>query len=233
MTVPFQLKLVDEEMWSEFEARGNEMIVTKNGRCMFPLLKVELAQSSSEFQNLTVGFSVKIERCDEYRWKYRNGIWKKCGIDKDELNYVTDHHFEPDDSPNRLQYWCENGISFSKIKLTNRLDTSRLPPPSNYFFLCSFRRYRPIIQCKIYGQEVGMNDRKFSLILPHTEFVAVTHYQNERVTELKKSYNPHAKGFLSQSSSPIRYSPEHMDNQTDIDAYEMSASWILGNMKST
>ena len=28
-----------------------------------------------------------------------------------------------------------------------------------------------------------------------TQFIAVTHYQNERITALKKNYNPHAKGY--------------------------------------
>lgn len=232
MTVPFQLKLVDEELWAEFEARGNEMIVTKNGRCMFPLLKLNVLCHDNDLLYGTIGFSVSIERCDEFRWKFREGEWRKSGLDEEELEYASEHHFEPEDSPNSGQYWVENGVSFSKIKLTNRPDTTRLPPPSNYFCLSSFRRYRPIVRCTIYGPAGKDQDMIISMKLPHTEFIAVTHYQNERVTELKKNYNPHAKGFLSQPSSPLILRQGYtFDDRDDISAEDLTASWILGSMK--
>ena len=201
---------------------------------MFPLLKLSVQCTSQDFLYNTIGFSVGIERCDEYRWKFRDGEWRKSGLDEEEMDYGSEHHFEPEDSPNSGQYWSENGVSFSKIKLTNRPDTSRLPPPSNYFCLSSFRRYRPVVYCKIYGQTIRDRESVFTIRLPHTDFIAVTHYQNDRVTELKKNYNPHAKGFLSQPSSPLILHPSvDFDVHDDIDAEELTASWILGSMKAS
>lgn len=231
MTVPLQLKLADEELWSEFESRGNEMIVTKNGRCMFPLLKLSVTFYEEFLFYSSIGFSVEMERCDDYRWKFRDGEWKKSALDEDELEYGFIHQYEPDDSPNSGQYWAENGISFSKIKLTNRPDSSRLPPPSNYFCLSSFRRYRPVINCQIFRNDRSDRNSVHTFRLPHTDFVAVTHYQNDAVTELKKNYNPHAKGFLSQPSSPlINIRSANREDFEDIDTAELTASWILGNM---
>ena len=38
----FQVRLEDEELWKKFSSLTNEMIVTKNGRRMFPVMKVSL-----------------------------------------------------------------------------------------------------------------------------------------------------------------------------------------------
>jgi hypothetical protein len=221
-----QLRLVDEELWMEFEALGNEMIVTKNGRCMFPLLRLYISYLDPLFQNETLKFSVKIERCDKFRWKFRDGQWKKSGIDDDDYESNLEHFYESDDSPNNAQYWRENGISFAKVKLTNRPDATSQHPPSNYFCLTSFRSYIPVIYCSIGNSG---NDGAFAIYLPHTKFIAVTHYQNHEVTMLKKSYNPHAKGFLSHPPNLIDSCSDTLQSD-EFDHSEIMAGWILGNM---
>lgn len=43
--IKFQVRLEDEELWKKFSSLTNEMIVTKNGRRMFPVMKVSLRQN--------------------------------------------------------------------------------------------------------------------------------------------------------------------------------------------
>ena len=37
-----RVELEDSQLWNKFQSLTNEMIVTKNGRRMFPVIKVEL-----------------------------------------------------------------------------------------------------------------------------------------------------------------------------------------------
>jgi len=64
--------------------------------------------------------------------------------------------------------------------------------PENHFYLSSFFMYEPCLY--LIRHEDGK--KYVSTIKFHeTKFLAVTHYQNEKVNQLKKNYNPHAKGF--------------------------------------
>eukprot|EP00833_Pecoramyces_ruminatium_P001027 jgi/Orpsp1_1/1175059/evm.model.c7180000052478.1 len=64
--------------------------------------------------------------------------------------------------------------------------------PENHFYLSSFFMYEPCLY--LIRHE---NDKKYvsTIKFKETKFLAVTHYQNEKVNQLKKNYNPHAKGF--------------------------------------
>ncbi|KAG0376609.1 hypothetical protein BGX24_007496, partial [Mortierella sp. AD032] len=66
---------------------------------------------------------------------------------------------------------------------------------TNVFHMTSFHKYRPRL-CLI-QRDKGSNSILESTTYRYdrTEFTAVTHYQNHKVNDLKKSYNPHAKGF--------------------------------------
>ena len=51
VSINLRFKLKDQQMWDDFNAIGNEMIITKNGRCLFPLLRfsVEFAHSEASY----------------------------------------------------------------------------------------------------------------------------------------------------------------------------------------
>src|SRR4051794_15321870 len=107
------------------------------------------------------------------------------------------------------------GVSFPKIKLTNRLRPSPSPPkakkrrqcdsvintnsslPTGHFYLTSFHKYLPRI--KMIKHTVN-EDREDFFTFEETTFIAVTHYQNEAVNILKKNNNPHAKGFIKDQN---------------------------------
>ncbi|KAJ3087051.1 hypothetical protein HK102_011906 [Quaeritorhiza haematococci] len=49
----------------------------------------------------------------------------------------------------------------------------------------------------------GQKFRQTTFLFKETVFVAVTHYQNEKVNSLKKNYNPHAKGFKDSTAKAV------------------------------
>ena len=69
---PIGVTLEDGELWSRFERQTNEMIVTKSGRRMFPVIKVQI--SGLEPAAL---YSILLEfkQIEQTRWKYINGEW--------------------------------------------------------------------------------------------------------------------------------------------------------------
>uniref|UniRef100_A0A182JDP6 Uncharacterized protein n=1 Tax=Anopheles atroparvus TaxID=41427 RepID=A0A182JDP6_ANOAO len=64
--------LDDRELWLRFQNLTNEMIVTKNGRRMFPVVKV-----TATGLDPTAMYTVLLEfsQVDSHRWKYVNGEW--------------------------------------------------------------------------------------------------------------------------------------------------------------
>lgn len=67
-----RVELEEAELWSKFKRLTNEMIVTKNGRRMFPVIKVRVSGLNPE-----AFYSVMLEfkQIESSRWKYINGEW--------------------------------------------------------------------------------------------------------------------------------------------------------------
>ena len=89
-------------------------------------------------------------------------------------------------------------VSFDKIKLTNnQLDDN------GHIILNSMHRYQPRVHVlympgdrddkRVGGGTPKPTHRTF--VIPETKFMAVTAYQNHRITQLKIASNPFAKGF--------------------------------------
>ncbi|KAG2467256.1 BRAC protein, partial [Polypterus senegalus] len=92
------------------------MIVTKNGRRMFPVLKVNV---SGLDPNAMYSFLLDFVAADNHRWKYVNGEWVPGG--KPEPQAPSCVYIHPD-SPNFGAHWMKAQVSFSKVKLTNKLN---------------------------------------------------------------------------------------------------------------
>ena len=75
------VRLLDEALWRRFNDAQNEMIITRNGRCLFPLLRLEFesAEPGDVLLDLhpdhrySVGMG--IVEADAMKWRYRNGHW--------------------------------------------------------------------------------------------------------------------------------------------------------------
>ncbi|XP_078261887.1 T-box transcription factor T isoform X3 [Rhinoraja longicauda] len=176
-----KVNLEDLDLWLKFKELTNEMIVTKNGRRMFPVLKVNV---SGLDPNAMYSFVLDFVAADNHRWKYVNGEWVPGG--KPEPQAPSCVYIHPD-SPNFGAHWMKAPVSFSKVKLTNKLNGG------GQIMLNSLHKYEPRIHIvRVGGPQRMISSHSF----PETQFIAVTAYQNEEITALKIKYNPFAKAFL-------------------------------------
>ncbi len=66
------LRLEDAELWSAFHRLTNEMIVTKSGRRMFPVIRAHVTGlEPAAFYEVLLEF----KQVEANRWKYINGEW--------------------------------------------------------------------------------------------------------------------------------------------------------------
>ncbi|XP_036429295.1 T-box transcription factor T isoform X3 [Colossoma macropomum] len=176
-----KVSLDEAELWQKFRELTNEMIVTKNGRRMFPVLKVSVSGlDPSAMYSVLLDFVA----ADSHRWKYVNGEWVAGG--RPEPQGPSCVYMHPD-SPNFGAHWMKAPVSFSKVKLTNKLNGG------GQIMLNSLHKYEPRIHIvRVGGPQRMVTSHSF----PETQFIAVTAYQNEEITALKIKYNPFAKAFL-------------------------------------
>nr|WCC58475.1 brachyury 3 [Dynamena pumila] len=179
-----RVSLDDKDLWESFHRLSNEMIVTKNGRRMFPVLKVSVQGLDP---NSMYSIMLDFVPVDDHRWKFVNGEWSRGGKPEQSPNSRVYKH---PDSPNFGTHWMKNPILFSKVKLTNKENNN-----NQVIMLNSLHKYEPrihVIKVGAKESEKAMSTYSFE----ETVFIAVTAYQNEEITSLKIKYNPFAKAFL-------------------------------------
>ncbi|XP_054650701.1 T-box transcription factor TBX19-like [Dunckerocampus dactyliophorus] len=180
-----RVTLEDAELWSKFQHITNEMIVTKNGRRMFPVLKVSVSglDPSSMYS-----FLLDFMPADGCRWKFVNGEWVAAG--RTEVRNEGRGHggiYIHPDSPNFGAHWMKAAVTFNRVKLTNKVNGE------GQIMLNSLHKYQPHLHIVC----VGSQHRLVSNVsFKETQFIAVTAYQNDEITALKIKYNPFAKAFL-------------------------------------
>nr|AIM17864.1 brachyury protein [Acropora millepora] len=178
-----KITLEESDLWRRFKSLTNEMIVTKNGRRMFPVLKVNVrGLEPKAMYSLLLDFVL----VDGNRWKYVNGEWVSGG--KPEPPTPSCVYIHPD-SPNFGAHWMSQPVVFSKVKLTNKHNGN------GQIMLNSLHKYEPRFHIIRVGAP-ETNRKIVSHSFPETQFIAVTAYQNEEITSLKIKHNPFAKAFL-------------------------------------
>ncbi|ESN92282.1 hypothetical protein HELRODRAFT_89689, partial [Helobdella robusta] len=101
------------------------------------------------------------------------------------------------DSPATGEHWMSKFVSFHKLKLTNNV-ASKHGHVSYDTVLNSMHKYQPrihIVRADDFRHLPFTQSFHKTIIFPETQFIAVTAYQNEKVTQLKIDNNPFAKGF--------------------------------------
>ncbi|XP_033054512.1 vesicle transport protein SFT2B isoform X8 [Trachypithecus francoisi] len=209
-----QIILEDAPLWQRFKEVTNEMIVTKNGRRMFPVLKISVTGLDP---NAMYSLLLDFVPTDSHRWKYVNGEWVPAG--KPEVSSHSCVYIHPD-SPNFGAHWMKAPISFSKVKLTNKLNGG------GQIMLNSLHKYEP----QVHIVRVGSAHRMVTnCSFPETQFIAVTAYQNEEITALKIKYNPFAKAFLdAKERNHLRDVPEALSESQHVTCSHLGG-WIFSN----
>uniref|UniRef100_A0A8D3A802 T-box transcription factor T n=2 Tax=Scophthalmus maximus TaxID=52904 RepID=A0A8D3A802_SCOMX len=207
-----KVSLDERELWQQFKDLTNEMIVTKTGRRMFPVLKVNV---SGLDPNAMYSFLLDFVSADNHRWKYVNGEWVPGG--KPEPQTPSCVYIHPD-SPNFGAHWMKAPVSFSKVKLTNKLNGG------GQIMLNSLHKYEPRIHIvRVGGPRRMITSHSF----PETQFIAVTAYQNEEITALKIKHNPFAKAFLDAKDRSDHKDFREDANENQQSTYSQLGGWFI------
>nr|XP_040227625.2 T-box transcription factor TBX6-like [Anopheles coluzzii] len=186
-----ELKLQNKELWREFHKIGTEMIITKSGRRMFPSMRLTVDGLDADTNYCVLLEMMPISDC---RFKFSGSQWVPAGGAEPQSPQRFCLH---PDSPALGTHWASQPIVFNKVKLTNNtLDNN------GHVVLTSMHKYQPrihIIRTSDPSQIPWAAQQAF--VFPETEFVAVTAYQNDRITKLKIDNNPFAKGFRETGQS--------------------------------
>ncbi|XP_053330429.1 MAX gene-associated protein [Spea bombifrons] len=180
--------LDNNNMWNEFYHRSTEMVLTKQGRRMFPYCRYWLSGLDSNRKYILV---MDITPMDNHRYKWNGKSWEPIGK---SLPHVLGRVFIHPESPSTGHYWMHQPVSFYKLKLTNNILDS-----DGHIILHSMHRYLPrlhVVPANAATEVIRLNGPDVhTFTFPQTEFIAVTAYQNFQITQLKIDCNPFARGF--------------------------------------
>ncbi|XP_011890256.1 PREDICTED: MAX gene-associated protein isoform X9 [Cercocebus atys] len=209
--------LDNNSMWNEFYHRSTEMILTKQGRRMFPYCRYWITGLDSNLKYILV---MDISPVDNHRYKWNGRWWEPSG--KAEPHVLGRVFIHPE-SPSTGHYWMHQPVSFYKLKLTNNtLDQE------GHIILHSMHRYLPrlhLVPAEKAVEVIQLNGPGVhTFTFPQTEFFAVTAYQNIQITQLKIDYNPFAKGFRDDGLNSKPQRDGKQKNSSDQEGNIISSS---------
>ncbi|XP_022120465.1 T-box transcription factor TBX6 [Pieris rapae] len=190
-----EARLLNGDLWRRFHDIGTEMIITKGGRRMFPSLRVSLNGLDPREEYCVL---LELSLVGRRRWRWAGGAWAAAGGAEPQSPRRLMLH---PDSPAPGHHWTANPISFSKLKLTNNTMDAQ-----GHMVLTSMHKYRPrvlVVRARD-AAALAWGAPHASFSFPETEFIAVTAYQNDRITKLKIDNNPFAKGFRACGQSKCK-----------------------------
>uniref|UniRef100_A0A914GUJ2 T-box domain-containing protein n=1 Tax=Globodera rostochiensis TaxID=31243 RepID=A0A914GUJ2_GLORO len=159
---------------------------------MFPTLQVAVVRLE---RNVSYSLMIDFQCTDRkrYRYSFHQSNWVVAG--PGEAEFPARMHVHPD-SPASGEHWMRlQMVSFDKVKLTNNLLDQ-----NGHAIVNSMHRYQPRFHLVVHPSPAKFNAhlnvcKRRTFAFPETAFMAVTAYQNHRITELKIESNPFAKGF--------------------------------------
>uniref|UniRef100_A0A672F9Z1 T-box transcription factor 2a n=1 Tax=Salarias fasciatus TaxID=181472 RepID=A0A672F9Z1_SALFA len=180
-----KVTLESKNLWNEFHKMGTEMVITKSGRRMFPPFKVRVDGLDEAAKYILLMDIVAVDDC---RYKFHNSRWMVAG--KADPEMPKRMYIHPD-SPSKGEQWMSKPVAFHKLKLTNNVSDKH-----GFTILNSMHKYQPRFHIVRANDIMKLPYSTFrTYVFPETEFIAVTAYQNEKITQLKIDNNPFAKGF--------------------------------------
>ncbi|XP_023253465.1 T-box transcription factor TBX3-like [Seriola lalandi dorsalis] len=173
------------DLWRQFHKCGTEMVITKSGRRMFPPLKARCIGMDRKAKYILL---MDIVAADDCRYKFHNSRWIVAG--KADPEMPKRMYIHPD-SPATGEQWMSKVVNFHKLKLTNNISDKH-----GFTILNSMHKYQPRFHIVKVNDILKLPYSTFrTYVFSETEFIAVTAYQNDQITQLKIDNNPFAKGF--------------------------------------
>ncbi|XP_036954771.1 T-box transcription factor TBX2b-like [Acanthopagrus latus] len=214
------------DLWRRFHKFGTEMVITKSGRRMFPPLRARCVGMDRKAKYFLL---LDIVATDDRRYKFHNSRWMVAG--KADPEMPKRMYIHPD-SPAMGEQWMSKVVNFHKLKLTNNISDKH-----GFTILNSMHKYQPRFHIVMANDILKLPYSTFrTYVFSETEFIAVTAYQNDKITQLKIDNNPFAKGFRdtgngrrekrklqhsSQKCKEMRMtSAQHSYNSTYSDVHE-------------
>ncbi|KAI1903655.1 hypothetical protein AGOR_G00029440 [Albula goreensis] len=180
-----KVNLEAKDLWDQFHKIGTEMVITKSGRRMFPPFKVRVNGLDKKAKYILL---MDIVAADDCRYKFHNSRWMVAG--KADPEMPKRMYIHPD-SPATGEQWMAKPVAFHKLKLTNNISDKH-----GFTILNSMHKYQPRFHIVRANDILKLPYSTFrTYVFPETDFIAVTAYQNDKITQLKIDNNPFAKGF--------------------------------------
>ncbi|XP_060065168.1 T-box protein VegT-like [Ylistrum balloti] len=178
------VKLYNEPLWRIFRREGTEMIINRSGRLMYPRVEVTV-------EGLNTGSMYSVEMVviavDDKRYKYKDNMWSAIG--KSDVRHPITPYKHPS-SPAMGSHWMKDILSFGHVKLSNHGGPGKI---------CLQSMHKYMVQIDVIHHDTM--DQSYHFTLPGTEFIALTAYLNEKITDLKISHNPFARAFKNKKLS--------------------------------
>nr|XP_022338945.1 T-box transcription factor TBX2-like isoform X1 [Crassostrea virginica] len=188
-----KVEIESKDLWEQFHNLGTEMVITKSGRRMFPPFKVRVSGLDKRAKYILLMDIVAVDDC---RYKFHNSRWMVAG--KADPEMPKRMYIHPD-SPSTGEQWMQKVVSFHKLKLTNNISDKH--GYVSITILNSMHKYQPRFHLVRANDILKLPYSAFrTYVFKETEFIAVTAYQNEKITQLKIDNNPFAKGFRDSGS---------------------------------
>ncbi|XP_020320526.1 T-box transcription factor TBX2b isoform X1 [Oncorhynchus kisutch] len=192
-----KVNLEAKDLWDQFHKIGTEMVITKSGRRMFPPFKVRVNGLDKKAKYILL---MDIVSADDCRYKFHNSRWMVAG--KADPEMPKRMYIHPD-SPATGEQWMAKPVAFHKLKLTNNISDKH-----GFTILNSMHKYQPRFHIVRANDILKLPYSTFrTYVFPETDFIAVTAYQNDKITQLKIDHNPFAKGFRDTGNGRREKSP--------------------------
>uniref|UniRef100_A0A3Q3X879 T-box domain-containing protein n=1 Tax=Mola mola TaxID=94237 RepID=A0A3Q3X879_MOLML len=167
-----KVTLEAKDLWDQFHKLGTEMVITKSGRRMFPPFKVRINGLDKKAKYILL---MDIVAADDCRYKFHNSRWMVAG--KADPEMPKRMYIHPD-SPATGEQWMAKPVAFHKLKLTNNISDKH-----GFTILNSMHKYQPRFHIVRANDILKLPYSTFrTYVFPETEFVAVTAYQNDKVS---------------------------------------------------
>ncbi|XP_055774417.1 T-box transcription factor TBX3-like [Salvelinus fontinalis] len=215
-------------LWTQFHKFGTEMVITKSGRRMFPPFKARCTGLNQRAKYILL---MDIVAADDFRYKFHNSRWMVSG--KADPEMPKRMYIHPD-SPATGEQWMSKVVNFHKLKLTNNISDKH-----GFTILNSMHKYQPRFHVVRANDILKLPYSTFmTYVFSETEFIAVTAYQNEKITQMKIDNNPFAKGFRDTGNGRREKKKQLGINiqkfsETSGDSLDEAPLKSAGNAKST
>ncbi|EFO97532.1 hypothetical protein CRE_08573 [Caenorhabditis remanei] len=170
-----------DTLWKSCFELNNEMIITADGRRVFPTLEYDIkGLDPLKYYSMYMHFDF----IDDVKYRFINGNWTKSPSteEKGVLRRVVHHH-----GLQLGQNWMDRPLSFDQIRITNRKSNEQTKGPS-FVHLYTQHRYIPVLT--IYERDQVVHVSK----IDYTGFITVTSYHSAALNEFKTNSNPYATG---------------------------------------